>query len=132
MSVSLFTQVEVIARDALDASSSQLQQAISLHLLAALLSAGGSQSPATASVGVGATLGGTLPGAATGAGSTTVAATLYQHNVPQAILQGLASVPDALLAAPSRTSRRAVFVLEAQLSLLLALAQAGPTLKVRA
>jgi hypothetical protein len=117
----------VIARDALDASSSQLQQAISLHLLAALLSAG-SQSPTTAAVG--STLGGTLPGAATGAGSTVVAAALYQHNVPQAILQGLASVPDALLAAPSRTSRRAVFVLEAQLSLLLALAQAGPVLKV--
>jgi hypothetical protein len=32
--------VELVARDALDASSSQLQQAVSLHLLAALVTVG--------------------------------------------------------------------------------------------
>jgi hypothetical protein len=98
-----------ILRDALDASGPQLQQAVALHLLAALVAAAGD---------------------ATSGGASLVGA-MYQHALPQTLLQCVAGVPPALLANPSRASRRGVLVVSAQLALLLALVQAGSSAAAR-
>jgi len=117
--------VDIMARDALDSSAPQLQQAVALHALAALVAAGAASPSALPT---------TTPAAGLVAGSSaggSLAGALYAHNVPQALLAGLAGVPQTLLAAHARGSRRAVFVIEAQLGLLLQLGQSGPSPRVR-
>ncbi|MEW5318153.1 MAG: hypothetical protein WDW38_009398 [Sanguina aurantia] len=91
--------VALIAVDALNVSSPALQQAVALHLVGALVAA-------DARVGV--------------------AAAAHAHGVPQQLLQLLASVPQAAVIQHSRKARRAMYVIEAQLSLLLRLTEAGP------
>lgn len=106
-------QVDIIARDALDAAAPQLQQAVALHLLASLVSAGTSASAASSAKsgmmpnGTSGTLmltGSPAPPALAAAAAAAAAghgaagggglvAALYAANVPQALLQGLAGVP---------------------------------------
>jgi hypothetical protein len=97
--------VELLARDALDPASPQLHQALALHLLCALLGApGGDEAQAGA-----------------------IASALYASNVPQALLQLMTTLPHMVLVQPSgKRARRSVYVIEAQLALLLRLAEAGP------
>ena len=63
--------VELLSRDALDQSAPQLQQAVALHLLAALVA----HTPNHAAV----------------------ASAMYTHNVPQTVLQLLTTVPQQVI-----------------------------------
>jgi len=76
-----------MARDALDSSAPQLQQAVALHALAALVAAAAASPTALPPTPAG----GVTVGTAAAAGS--LAGALYAHNVPQALLAGLAGVP---------------------------------------
>ncbi|KAJ9507657.1 hypothetical protein QJQ45_019155, partial [Haematococcus lacustris] len=126
-------QVELVARDALDASAAQLQQAVALHLLAALVTATCCCPPAppTPQISHAGMLGAPMAHAQQGAGPSPLATALLQQNVPQVLFQGLAALPDSVLVSPSQSSRRAVTVLQAQLSLLLVMAQSGSGPKAR-
>lgn len=80
-----------MARDALDSSAPQLQQAVALHALSALVavSAASASSPTALPA-----IPGSVPYAVTRAsGGGALVTTLYAHNVPQALLAGLAGVP---------------------------------------
>lgn len=82
--------VDIVARDGLDGGAPQLQQAVALHLLSALVAA------ASAAPGGGAAVGGVLASpapAAMGQSSGALVAALFAQNVPQALLQGLSGVP---------------------------------------
>eukprot|EP00798_Chlamydomonas_sp_ICE-L_P006432 gene6432-3061_t len=89
--------VQLLTADALDASAPHLQQSVALHLLSSLVA----HQPSTAAM-------------------------MYSHSVPQTILQQLTSTPQQLLLQNSKQARVAVYVVEAQLALLLRLSQAGP------
>lgn len=97
--------MEALAADALNGSGPQLGQAVSLHLLRALL---------------------TVDSAAGGAAGAIVAAAAYRQGVPQQVLAHVAALPAATLTAGGKRSRQAVHVLEAALALLEGLAVAGP------
>ncbi len=94
----------MVARDALDAGGPPLQQAVALHLLAALVAASSAVAAPAAAAAPGGAYGGAASAAAAPGGALLAA--LYHHAVPQALMQGLANVPQALLVTASRASRR--------------------------
>ncbi|PNW73920.1 hypothetical protein CHLRE_13g578100v5 [Chlamydomonas reinhardtii] len=127
--------VEALAADALNGSAPPLGQAVSLHLLRALLavdsahygassasSAPGSGAAAAASMAASAA----AAAAAAGSAGAVVAAAAYSQGVPQQLLGQLAALPPSALTAAGKRARRSVHVLEAALALLAALAAAGP------
>ncbi len=88
------TQVELVSRDALDASGNNLQQAVALHLLAALVTATAN----TAHTG------------AAEAGDGGLVGALYHHAVPQAVVQSVASLSPQLLVQSNRVSKKGACV----------------------
>ncbi|GAX76338.1 hypothetical protein CEUSTIGMA_g3784.t1 [Chlamydomonas eustigma] len=98
------TLTALLSRDALDQSAPQLYQTLALHVLAALVgNGGGYEKQASAMVQA-----------------------LYSCNVPQTLLQLLNTLPQQVLVQQPKRSRRSVYVIEAQLSLLLRLVESGP------
>ncbi|KAG2438910.1 hypothetical protein HYH02_010705 [Chlamydomonas schloesseri] len=127
--------VEALAADALNGSAPPLGQAVSLHLLRALLavdSAHYGASSASSASGSGAAAAAAMAAsvaaaaAAAGSAGAVVAAAAYAQGVPQQLLGQLAALPPSALTAAGKRARRSVHVLEAALALLAALAAAGP------
>lgn len=83
--------VDIVARDGLDGGAPQLQQAVALHLLSALVAAA-SAAPGGGAAAVGGVHALPAP-AAVGQSSGALVAALFAQNVPQALLQGLSGVP---------------------------------------
>eukprot|EP00983_Pelagomonas_calceolata_P056669 1144703-Pelagomonas_calceolata.AAC.5 len=104
-----YVQVDIMARDALDSSAPQLQQAVALHALAALVAAGAASPSAlptttpAAGLVAGSSAGGSLAGASHALEVTTMCPQCephcvhsMNHNVPeydQMCPQGHHSVP---------------------------------------